>query len=288
MASDDCSAFFSASEDVPILHYYGVEVLTMAKKISIAALGKKFSKMDIEEFLKDTYKSNKQLVLTPYYGGLAKTLYDLSFEELEELVFFKPSGETSSIIGDHNRNEYNSVRMDYIQASANEKPSCLVLLKEFVLAASLENLAANINKGFASYYNPVDQQQLLLLDNRKIYTMDKTKIRTLELKINKEEAARKKSQDRAALPPTSELSDHQELPSKRQRKQVDYAEESGDSSSSVEYPVIGAHTDDEDEDGNLTPILPDQTQQDTQPILPANSSANSPLQFMTAPHLQLL
>ena len=97
----------------------------------------------------------------------------------------------------------------------------------FLQSAASENLAANINKGFASYYNPVDQQQLLLLDIRKISTTDKVKSRTLEIKIQEKENADMKSAARAKLPPSSDKSstDYKELPASRKRILVNYAED---------------------------------------------------------------
>ena len=51
----------------------------------------------------------------------------------------------------------------------------------------------NVLKAFATYLNHVDQQQLLLLDNRKIYSLDTTKIRMLSLRARskKQEAISK-------------------------------------------------------------------------------------------------
>ena len=59
------------------------------------------------------------------------------------------------------------------------------------------------------------------------------------------------------------------------RKEVNYKETSGDSTSSVEYPVEGRHTDDESEDkvsdsGNRTPIF---VQQDILPVYNSPSAA---------------
>ena len=94
--------------------------------------------------------------------------------------------------------------------------------------------------------------QLLLLDNRKIYSTDKVKIRLRELKCQNEETIREISAARAKLPPTADrnVSAHnKEQPSSppRKRNEVNCAENSGDSSSSVEHPVIGLHTGDEEE-----------------------------------------
>ena len=60
-------------------------------------------------------------------------------------------------------------------------------IKDFILPAVLENLAANIHKEFASYFNPDDNLQLLLLDNKKVYSTDKVKIKQVESKLKKQQ-----------------------------------------------------------------------------------------------------
>ena len=102
MAASIINETFAATPDVPILHFYGLELISMAKRININSLKLKGSKMDIEEWLKDTFTSDKQLILAPYHGGEAFTLETLPFEALEQICAYKPSPETSAIVGDHN------------------------------------------------------------------------------------------------------------------------------------------------------------------------------------------
>jgi hypothetical protein len=68
------------------------------------------------------------------------------------------------------------------------KVTTLDSLRDVIHNAVLENLACNIHKDFATHFNPADQLQLLLLDNRKIYSLDKTRIKTVESKCKKQEA----------------------------------------------------------------------------------------------------
>ena len=254
----------------------------MAKTINSPSLKLKGSKMDIEEWLKDTFTSKKQLILAPYHGGEAFTLETLPFEALEQICAYKPSPETSAIVGDHNADEYNAHRLAFINAHPDEKSTMEDSLRSFVHDAVLENLASNIHKGFATYFNPVDQQQLLLLDNRKIYSLDRTRIKSIEAKCKKLEAIAKKSEARAALPSTSSASNNKAPAPKpsvkeqpkasestehskktRARKEVNYREESENSTSSAESHTLERHTDDESElegasdPGNKTPILTD-------------------------------
>ena len=106
----------------------------------------------------------------------------------------------SAIVEDHNTDKYNAQRLAFINAPPAEKSTTDDSLRNFVHNAVLENLASNIHKGFATYFNPVDQQQLLLLDNRKIYSLDRTRIKSIEAKCKKHEAIAKKAEAREALP----------------------------------------------------------------------------------------
>jgi len=297
MASNPCFSVFAAMEEVQILHFYGLEVLTAAKRVSVSNLLLKVDKVDVEDFLKATFTNKKQVILAPYHGGSYFSLNDIPFEALEEICVFKPSSEPSSIIAAHNEEEYNIRRISFVTANPDGKASALNSFRDFVFTAVLENIAANIHKEFASYFNPMDELQLLLLGNRKVYSTDKQKILRFE-------ASKKKSEARAALPSTSSKQaaknsqsgskssnpvspkakqqvsqensglSQQNLKSSLQssevddkkrstRKEVNYKETSGNSTSSVEYPVEGKHTDDESEAeasdaGNRTPVFNNQ------------------------------
>ena len=116
---------------------------------------------------------------------------------------FKPSNESTAKVGQHHVDEYNTHRLAYIHASPDEKLVSLELLRNFVHNAVLENQAGNSHKEFASYYHPVEKQHLLLLGNIKIYSTDKNKRVRVELKCKEDEATKKKSEARAALPSIS-------------------------------------------------------------------------------------
>ena len=55
-----------------------------------------------------------------------------SFEALEQIVHFKPQVKSASIIHDGNRQVYKSLHGDYLAANDAERPSFLVLIKDFV------------------------------------------------------------------------------------------------------------------------------------------------------------
>ena len=88
--------------------------------------------------------------------------------------------------------------MAYVNAIPDEKSTSLDDLRDFIHNAVLENLSASIHKEFASYHHPHENQRLLLLGNRKIYSTDKNKIQKFELTKRKDDAAKKKQNPASA------------------------------------------------------------------------------------------
>ena len=113
-----------------------------------------------------------------------------------------------------------------MQSPPDDKSAALDAVRNFAHKSILENLSASIHKEFASYFNPVDKQQLLLLGNRKVYSTDKTKIQRFKQNKKKDDAVQKRSEARAALPSTCSIStkDHStkscaQLPAKAPKPQ---------------------------------------------------------------------
>ena len=69
MASDDCNATFAALAAAPILHYWGIEIVTPAKRFPVASFLQKHSKMDVLEFLQATFMDKRQNILAPIVMG---------------------------------------------------------------------------------------------------------------------------------------------------------------------------------------------------------------------------
>ena len=90
-----------------------------------------------------------------------------SFEALEQIVHFKPQVKSASIIHDGNRQVNKSLHGDYLAANDAERPSFLVLIKDFVHQELFENISSNIHKGFASWM-AADVGPLLLLNRNRI------------------------------------------------------------------------------------------------------------------------
>ena len=115
----------------------------------ISALLLKSDRVDVEEFLSQTFPNKNQIIVAPYYGGKAFSLADISFEALEEICNQKPSNEPQPIIGSHNSDQYNTLRIAHANASADDKGAALDNLRGFVHHTVLENLSAE-HQEFAS------------------------------------------------------------------------------------------------------------------------------------------
>ena len=102
MASDNCNATFAALAAAPILHYWGIEIVTPAKRFPVASFLQKHSKMDVLEFLQATFTDKRQIILAPSNGNNS-SLDSYSFETLEEVVHFKPQLESVPIVHEGNK-----------------------------------------------------------------------------------------------------------------------------------------------------------------------------------------
>ena len=182
MDSNDCNASFTALPSSPILHYWGIEVVTPAKRFSVASFLQQHSKTDVLEFLQATFPDKRQIILIPSGNGDNSSLDSYSFEVLDQIVHFKPQVESASIIHEGNRQAYDSLRGDFLAANDAERPSFLILIKDFVHQELFENISSNIHKGFASW-TAADVGPLLLLNNRKVYSTDQSKCKAT---INRE------------------------------------------------------------------------------------------------------
>ena len=92
------------------------------------------------------------------------------------IVHFKPQVQSASIIHDGNSQAYNTLRSNFLAANADEKPSFLEMIKDFVQHEMLENIASNIHKGFASY-TIVDVGPLLFLNIEEFTLWTKTDVK---------------------------------------------------------------------------------------------------------------
>ena len=210
--------------------------------------------MDVLEFLQATFTDKRQIILAPSSNGNNSSLDSYSFETLEEVVHFKPQEESVPIIHEGNKQGYESLRADYLAANDTERPSFLVLIKDFVHQELFENISSNIHKGFASW-TAADVGPLLLLNNTKVYSTDQSKCRAVDNRNRRNN----KTQARSKLPSTQ----RELAPAGKPRIHISDSEPSDDdlppsnSSFTETLKTYAQHTDSDLEDGRVAPILPE-------------------------------
>jgi len=285
MASQDITALFFDQEEIPMALLFGPETVVPGRRCAISSMGATFDRVQVLEALKAMFPSHLQVIVWKNAENLPVSLESMTFEEMEQAVAFKARGEACTIVGD-SQLEYNNLKAQYSSAiNESERIGVLVLMKNLLFDAIFTNLAANALKSYGTFTNTSTGLAMCLLDYRKLFTVDQARVQTIQNRINRNLA-------RAALPRIQEESklsareaeeeksgadcgEFAEAPSKApnlpdrtpsgkiRRKISDPSSSSSSSdhtpsSSEVEYPVEGCHTDTEREDlcdGFDTPVV---------------------------------
>ena len=267
MAHTDIVAIFSATEDRPMAPLFGSNVVVHGKRVLISALGANFDRVDVLQALKELIVDQKQLIVWKSSTLEPLSLDLMTFEEIEAATQFKATNESSSLLGDSIL-EYNNLKAQYLSATNDqEQAGVLILIKELCFTATLENLASNALKGFGSFMHEPSGIRVFLLDNRKLYTFDQARVRTISNAISKENAraAKLSAQDETKLdsecakkPKSSKRKSKKTVHNKAASEDDQDEDESAASTSSVSIPCEGTHTDSEEDEqlsGNNTPII---------------------------------
>ena len=261
MASSDCSAVILAMEEHAILHFSGGEVVAQAKMVKTSQLLGPFTDVEVNEALQGMFPNNDQLFLMPVKGGNALSLADYSFEQLEQILAFKAHNERSFIISEEKRTAFDNLKGLYLASTSDfDKQNNLDMIKSMVRVELLEQIANNNLKGFVTYANS-SGVQLLLLENRRIFSAD-------QQKVNAAAARLAKTAQRALLPSTSSGVGNMGLtPAGKPRRRIEEDPDESDrsldsqedlqSDSSVSCPCEGTKTasESEHEDESPTPIM---------------------------------
>ena len=265
MAHSAIKAIFLATEDRPMAPLFGSNFIVQGKRILVSALGANFDRVDVLQALRELILDQNQLIVRKTAASEPLTLDVMNFEEIEAAIQFKAPNESSTILGD-SLGEYNNLKAQYLSAiNDQEQDGVLSAIKKLCFDATLENLASNALKGFGSFMHEPSGTRVFLLDNRKLYSFDQSRIRNISTAISRENAraAQIANQDEAKR--SAEKPKAPKKKSKKQPKAKSASEEEEEpdilryaSSSSVSNPCEGAHTDSEDDhrqDGSVTPIM---------------------------------
>ena len=177
MAHSDIKAIFLATEDRPMAPLFGSNLIVQGKRILVSALGANFDRIDVLQALKELILDQNQLIVWKTAASEPLTLDVMNFEEIEAAIQFKAPNESSTILGD-SLGEYNNLKAQYLSAiNDQEQDGVLSALKKLCFDATLENLASNALKGFGSFMHEPSGTRVFLLDNRKLYSFDQSRIR---------------------------------------------------------------------------------------------------------------
>jgi len=282
MASSDILLSFLTKRKYLWLFFLGQKLLCQAGDVQYLLWGGNFDRVQALEALRTLFPSNLQIIVWESTSNEPISLESITFEEMETTVAFKARGEACNIAGE-SQLEYDNLKAQYLSAiNESERVGVLQAMKNLLHTAVLQNLAANALKSFGTFTDTSTELAMCLLDFRKLFTTDQSKVQPIQNRINRAIA-------RAALPrvqddakPSAKSSDDAKLsedhvpaqasaknahpdraPSGRLRKKITEPSSSSSSedpasSSEVEYPVEGCHTDTEQEnlsDGLSTPIV---------------------------------
>ena len=285
MATQDITALFFDQEEIPMALLFGPETVVPGRRCAISSMGANFDRTQVLEALKTMFPSHLQVIIWKSASNEPVSLDSMSFEEMEQAVAFKARGEACTIVGD-SLLEYNNLKAQYSSAiNESERIGVLNLMKNLLFPSIFANLAANALKSYGTFTDTSTGLAMCLLDYRKLFTVDQARVQAIQNRINRAlaRAALPRIQDESKLSAKeaeeeislSELAEPVQAPTKApslpdrtpsgkiRRKISDPSSSSSSShhspsSSEVEYPVEGCHTDSEKEDlsdGNDTPIV---------------------------------
>ena len=281
------TALFFDQEEIPMALLFGPETIVPGRRCAISSLGGNFDRVQALAALKAIFPSNLQVIVWKSAANEPISLESMTFEEMEMAVAFRAKGEACNIVGD-SQLEYNNLKAQYTSAiNESERVGVLLEMKNLLHTAIFQNLAANALKSYGTFTDESTGLSMCLLDYRKLFTVNQSRVQAIQNRINRAIAraslpriqddvkiSARESEDAKlcadgadevilakAPAKSSDLPDR--APSGRLRKKIldpssSSSSEHSPSTSEVEYPVEGCHTDSEREelsDGNSTPIV---------------------------------
>ena len=240
MAHLTCENFIQASVEVPLLHFRGKDTVVMGKLITVSELLLKANYVEVQQYLTETFCSADQIFVVPSINDQDLSLSMMSVEQIDNVVLKKQSNEVRPIIPENAKEEWDILKAAFNSVPESEKPTIENNIRSFAHRYILEAIAANALKKIAIYSDPVVKKPFLLLDNRKVFTSDKTKVKTAANRAGN-------SMARAMLQSTKKT-DVQSSPAGKPGKQIQEVRESDVESSEESYKPSNQNSDSEIEE----------------------------------------
>jgi len=114
----------------------------------------------------------------------AITVENMSFEEMETAISYKATSESTTLLGD-SQEVYNNLKAQYSSANDHsESMGVLQVMKNLLFDSILQNLESNLLKSFG-FHEQASLQLKMCARDRKLFSMDKAKVQSIQNRINK-------------------------------------------------------------------------------------------------------
>ena len=223
MSAPTAESIVLASTEVPLLHFSGKERVFKGRVIVVSEILSKTNFVDFLAYLNATFPSTDQIFMMPGLESEDLPLTKMSVDQITSVVLKKQSNEVRAIVPGEGKEHFDTLHATFLSASDEDKPFLENEIRSASHRYTLEAIASNALKKFAMYWEPDLKKFILLLDNRKVFTSDKAKVKT---SANKSGSRLAKSLLANTL--TNPLGT---TPSGRLRRRIEESKESGEDSS---------------------------------------------------------
>jgi len=184
MSQSDLVSAWNAQPGIPFIPDYGIDVVLMGKRIEIGHLSS-YSKGEILLALKQFIPSKHLVVLTSSNNGTPITIGTMSIQQLKDCVLWKPRVEPSAIIGTEFKAAFHSLYRQALSTDAQDATEALNMAQNLSFDCTLEAIAGNCIKNFMFYWDANISCNIFLMGNRKLFSLDTTRIRAMENRMRK-------------------------------------------------------------------------------------------------------
>ena len=176
MSQISCESVIMSFPELAMLHFRGKDLVVSGKVLTISELLSKVNYVELKDYLLAVYPSKDQLFLVPS-TEVDLPLSLMSIEQIESVIFKKQSNEVRTIVAGEFRLDYDTLKASFLSAEVEDQSGLENQIRDFAHRHVIEAIAANALKKFGTYTEAETKRPLLLLDNRKVFTTDKTRVK---------------------------------------------------------------------------------------------------------------
>ena len=177
MSQISCESVFISIPELAMVHFRGKDLVVSGKVLTISELLSKVNYVELKDYLLAVYPSKDQIFLMPSNETEDLPLSSMSLEQIEHVIFKKHSNEVRAIIAGDFKLDYDTLKASFLSTEEDDQPGILNQIRDFAHRHVIEAIASNALKRFGTYADPATKKPLLLLDNRKVFTTDKTRVK---------------------------------------------------------------------------------------------------------------